>query len=434
MAEKTFALKGIVIHTPERDQFEIHENHYLVCQDETVVGVYETLPPEYTGIPVEDFTDKLIIPGMCDMHIHAPQYAFRGLGLHINYREWTNWFELYAFPDESKYADLEYAEMAYEKLVADWQKTPTTRACIYATIHREATGILMQKLDEAGFVAYVGKVNMDRNSIPGLLETTEESITETLAWLDDCAGRYRTVRPMLTPRYTPTCTDELMAFLGQLANEHNIPIQTHLSEGLNEIEWVKALRPVDSCYGEAYDAYGLFGGTVDAVMAHCVYPTEVEFELMTKRKNLMVAHCPQSNINSSGGVAPIRDYLAAGIRVGLATDMAGSNTLSLFRAITDAVHASKAQWAFTERQGDPNLQCTALSLSDAFYLATKGGGALWGKMGSFEPGYHFDAVIIDDTRLRDFRPRSAQERLERVILTSDDREIYAKYIYGRRVL
>ena len=97
------------------------------------------------------------------------------------------------------------------------------------------------------------------------------------------------MKPILTPRYTPTCTDECMEGLGKLAVKYNVPIQSHLSEGLDEIEWVKELKPEISCYGDAYDMYGLLGSTVPSLMAHVVHPTDVEFELLTKR-NVMVAH------------------------------------------------------------------------------------------------------------------------------------------------
>ena len=111
---------------------------------------------------------------------------------------------------------------------------------MFGTLHRQSTEILMDLLEEKGIAAYVGKVNMDRNSIPGLLETTGESLEETKRWLSDCAEKkqYKKCRPMITPRYIPTCTDELLSGLGELAVEKGIPVQSHLSEGLDEMEWV----------------------------------------------------------------------------------------------------------------------------------------------------------------------------------------------------
>lgn len=433
MENNIFAVKGTFAHTPRMGKFEFIEDCYIVVRDGKTAGVYEQLPDEYKTIPIHDFSGKIIIPGMCDIHIHAPQYAFRGLGMNIENPEWGTWFERYAFPDESRYADLDYARQAYTRLVDDLSKTTTTRLCMFATLHRPATILLMDLLAERGFAAYVGKVNMDRNSIPGLRESTQESLSETKLWLEETVNKYDFVKPVITPRYIPTCTDELMEGLSKLSIENDIPVQSHLSEGLDEIEWVNQLKPGLSCYAEAYDMYGMLGSSVPSVMAHCVYPTEVEFDLMKQRKHLIVAHCPQSNISSSGGVAPIKKYLEAGILVGLGTDMAGANTLSLLRAITDTVHVSKALWALTERGNDPHAKRNVLSLSDAFYLATKGGSVLWDKAGSFEKGYWFDAVVLDDTRIKDLIERSTYERLERLILMSDDREIVTKFINGKQV-
>lgn len=377
MDHTIFALKGTIAYTPVPDRFVFAEDSFLVCENERVKGIWKELPDELKGIRVCDYTGKIIFPGMCDLHMHAPQYAFRGLGMNLENPDWDMWFEKYAFPDEKRYEDCEYAKKAYERLTDDLLKTTTTRCVMFGTLHRQSTEILMDLLEEKGIAAYVGKVNMDRNSIPGLLETTGES--------------------------------------------------------LEEMEWVRELKPEISFYGEGYDRYHMFGDAVPTVMAHCVYSSEEEIALMKKREKLIVAHCPQSNISSSGGIAPVKRYLAEGIRVGLGSDMAGSNTLSLLRAITDAIHVSKARWAFTERGNDPHAKKNVLSLAEAFYLATHGGEGLWDRVGSFEEGYCFDAVVLDDSRIRDYCERSSYERTERLILMSDDRDIEAKFIDGRMV-
>ena len=435
MDHTIFALKGTIAYTPVPDRFVFAEDSFLVCENERVKGIWKELPDELKGIRVCDYTGKIIFPGMCDLHMHAPQYAFRGLGMNLENPDWDMWFEKYAFPDEKRYEDCEYAKKAYERLTDDLLKTTTTRCVMFGTLHRQSTEILMDLLEEKGIAAYVGKVNMDRNSIPGLLETTGESLEETKRWLSDCAEKkqYKKCRPMITPRYIQTCTDELLSGLGELAVEKGIPVQSHLSEGLDEMEWVRELKPEISFYGEGYDRYHMFGDAVPTVMAHCVYSSEEEIALMKKREKLIVAHCPQSNISSSGGIAPVKRYLAEGIRVGLGSDMAGSNTLSLLRAITDAIHVSKARWAFTERGNDPHAKKNVLSLAEAFYLATHGGEGLWDRVGSFEEGYCFDAVVLDDSRIRDYCERSSYERTERLILMSDDRDIEAKFIDGRMV-
>lgn len=419
--EQTFALKGHVIHTPTCGQLSLHPASYLVCEEGKVAGVFPQLPNRWQGIPVHDHGDKLILPGLIDLHVHASQYAYRGLGMDL---ELLDWLEANAFPEEAKFADLAYAGEAYRCFVQALTRSATTRACVFATLHRPATRKLMALLEEAGLPCLVGKVNMDRNSPDILRETTETSLAETCRWLEESTS-FSLVRPILTPRFTPSCTDELMAGLGRLQREFGVPVQSHLSENLSEIQWVAQLCPGTSCYGQAYARFGLFGGTCPTVMAHCVWSGAEERALL-KQQGVFIAHCPQSNMNLSSGIAPIKRYLQEGQQVGLGTDVAGGAHLSLFRAMTEAIQCSKLRWRLVD-QDTP-----ALTLPEALYLATKGGGKFFGKVGSFEPGYAFDAIVLDDSTLPTTWPCTLEQRLERAVYLSDGEPV-AKYVAGRRL-
>ena len=421
MQEKTFALKGNIIYTPECGKLELHPHSYLVCEDGKVAGIFDGLPRRWQGIRVEDYGDKLILPGLVDLHVHASQYAYRGLGMDM---ELLDWLECNAFPEESRFADLSYARRAYGIFTDALTRSATTRACIFATLHRPAALVLMEQLEQAGLPCYVGKVNMDRNSPDILRETTEQSLEETRLWLEQSRA-FTLVRPMLTPRFIPSCTDELMAGLGRLQREFGTAMQSHLSENLSEIRWVSELCPDTRFYGEAYARAGLFGGDCPTVMAHCVWSGEEERALM-KENGVFIAHCPQSNINVSSGIAPVKNYLKEGQKVGLGSDVAGGAHLSIFRVMTDAIQSSKLRWRLVD-QDTP-----ALTLPEAFYMATKGGGAFFGKVGSFEPGYDFDAVVMDDAELPTTRDCTLAERLERVVYLSDGRPC-AKYAAGKRL-
>lgn len=183
--------------------------------------------------------------------------------------------------------------------------------------------------------------------------------------------------------------------------------------------------PEAEFYGDGYDRYGLFGGQAKTVMAHCVYSTDEGVERIRKN-GVWVAHCPNSNMNIASGIAPIRRYLERGIRVGLGSDLAGGRTESMFRAITDAIQVSKLRWRYLDSSASP------LSFTESFYLATKGRGSFFGKVGSFERGYEFDAVVLDDTRIPYPRKLSLEERLERAVyLGLDQSGILAKYVRGK---
>lgn len=421
---KSFALKGNIIYTPDARRMLCAPNSYLVCQDGRVAGVFSSLPEKYSGIHRIDHGDRLIIPGLVDLHLHAPQFSFRGLGMDLELLDWLN---TNTFPEESKFADLEYAQKAYRIFTAALAASATTRACIFATVHPRATLLLMELLEQTGIRAMVGKVNMDRNCPDYLREQdATHSLADTREWLAVCREQYKNITPILTPRFIPTCSDRLMEGLGELQRETGLAVQSHLSENRSEIAWVNELCPQANCYGAAYDQFGLFGGSCPTVMAHCVYPSAQELALL-KQRGVFVAHCPQSNTNLSSGIAPVRTFLMQGIPVGLGTDVAGGHSLSMLRTMADAVQVSKLRWRLVDSELAP------LSITEAFYLGTKGGGAFFGKVGSFEEGYEFDAVVLDDRALPYPQTLTPTQRLERMVYLSDDRHIIEKYAAGVQV-
>ena len=342
--------------------------------------------------------------------------------------ELLDWLNTITFPQEARYADLDYAKKAYSIFVDDLKHSFTTRACIFATLHRPATELLMDMLEESGLATMVGKVNMDRNGAPELQEeSAQASAQDTRQWLEEIKGRYGHTYPILTPRFTPSCTDELMTELGKIQREYHIPVQSHLSENFGEIAWVKDLCPTSRFYGDAYDMFGLFGGACPTIMAHCVHSTDEEIQ-MIKDQGVYIAHCPESNTDIASGIAPIRRYLDLGLHVGLGTDVAGGFSLSMFRAIADTIQVSKLRWRLMDQSQAP------VTLEEAFYMATIGGGSFFGKAGSFEKGYEFDALILDDAGIRHPQEISTRDRLERLVYLSDDRNLVGKYVQGRKVI
>lgn len=419
-------LKGDIVYSETKDRLREYRNGYLVIEDGISRGVYETLPEIYQSWPLEDYTGHLIIPGLTDLHLHAPQYTFRAMWMDLELLEWLN---THTFPQESRYRDRDYAKQAYHIFAEDMRRSGTTRAAVFATIHREATEILMDELEATGLRTYVGKVNMDRNSPEILCESSAEaSLEETERWLSEIKGRYRYTKPILTPRFIPSCSDALMRGLGAMAASYGLPVQSHLSENKSEIAWVQELCPWSSSYGDAYDQTGTFGGENPAIMAHCVWCPEEEIALM-KQRGTFIAHCPASNANLSSGIAPVRRYLDEGLRVGLGSDIAGGTRLSLFKAMEEAVQMSKLRWRLVDEGLKP------LTTPEVFYMATVGGGAFFGKVGSFAEGYEADVLVLDEGRIptplmEDLR---VSERLERFIYLGEEQDILHKYVAGERL-
>ena len=217
MAEN-FVLKGNICYSQDAQTLVTVEQGYLVCLDGRSAGVYRELPQEYASFPLTDYGDRMIVPGLVDLHLHAPQYSFRGLGMDLELLEWLN---TRTFPEEAKYRDTEYAKKAYSIFADNMKRSATTRACIFATLHREATEVLMDLMEESGLKTMIGKVNMDRNSPDFLIEdSAEASAEETVRWLEEISGRYRNTEPILTPRFIPTCSDELMERLKEIQTRY----------------------------------------------------------------------------------------------------------------------------------------------------------------------------------------------------------------------
>ncbi len=417
---QTAIYKGHIVHAPTLGELSFVENGYLVTEDGRIEGVYETLPERFSGVSVEDFGDQMMIPAFVDMHLHAPQFAMLGMGMDLQLLEWLN---TYTFPTEAAFQDTNYARGIYRKLAEELIRVGTTRVCMFSSIHRESTHVLMEELERAGVTGYVGKVNMDRNSPNILREGTEESLRETARWIEECEGRYKHIRPMLTPRFTPSCTDELMRGLGTIAKERGLYVQSHLSENLDEVAWVKSLCPDCGQYWESYDRFGLFGEKT--VMAHCVYSDEREREAMRKN-GVWVAHCPDSNINIASGIAPIRRMLEEGLHVTLGSDIAGGARLSMMDVATEAIRTSKRNWLDTGKKE------AFLTVAEAFYLITSAGQEYFGAGPGFQKGDMLHALVLTDCAFPQ-RELSLAQRMERIIYLSEGRCITARFSEGRRV-
>ena len=423
---KDFVVKADFVYNQSLTDLATMKDGYLVCIDGISKGVFQQIPEAYAALPVADYSGQLCIPGMIDLHIHAPQFAFRGM--HMD-EELLDWLNRYTFVEEQKYAEPEYARKAYSMFAESMRKSATTRVIAFGTVYRESTVVLMEEMEKTGLISYIGKVNMDRNAPEALLDPTYEmSAYNTFGWINETKDRFRRTFPILTPRFIPACTNELMRELEEISHTYDIPVQSHLSENPGEVEMVKNLIPDSRFYGEGYARFDLFGRNIRTVMAHCIYCVEQEIELM-RENGVYIAHCPSSNMNLCSGIAPIRKYLEKGIRVGLGSDVAAGESESIFQEIKKAIEVSKMY----NRYIDPDKK--PLSFPEALYLATMGGGEFFGKVGSFAEGYEFDAVILADEKESHPQEISLADRAERTVYLGMDKDrISAKYVAGEKVL
>ena len=413
--------KAHILFTKERSHFEVLENGYVAVENGCVTGVSTNLADlDGQNAEVIDFGNCLLIPAMNDMHVHAPQVHNQAVAMDL---ELLPWLQSYTFPEEAKFADIHYAEHMYRRFLHTQWLFGTMRSVVFGTIHTESTRLLMKLYQEAGMGALVGKVAMNRHCPENLSEDVDAAIAGNEQLIAEFNQPNALVRPIITPRFVPSCTPELLKACGKLAAQYQLPVQSHLSENTSEIAWVAELEPESQNYGDAYNRYGLFGQT-PTIMAHCVWTHGSELELM-KRNGVMVAHCPTSNFNIASGMAPIRMFLEEGLRVGLGSDISGGHDLNMFRMLVYAIQVSKIQ--YQQDHSKPFL-----TLSEIFWIATKSAGSFFGKVGSFEPGYEFDALVIDDSVLHPSE-YSLLHRLERFIYVGDDRQIVHRFCRGEEV-
>ena len=418
----TQILRGNIIHAPNMGELSILEHGYMVLEDGVIQGVCPQRPEGLEQAEVRDYGDRLLMQSFVDMHLHAPQYPMLGMGMDLQLLDWLN---TYTFPTEARFADTDYARRVYRRLAGDLITSGTTRVCMFSSLHTEATWILMDELERAGVTGYVGKVNMDRNGLPGVLqETTEESVRETVRWLEGC--HFQHVKPILTPRFTPSCTDELMAALGKLAQERGLYVQSHLSENTREIEWVRALHPDCRQYWETYDKYGLWKD--HTVMAHCVHSDERERRAI-RNAGVVVVHCADSNVNICSGLCPVRQMVNEGLWVTLGSDIAGGAQLPMYKVITMSIRTSKA------RRVTDGWHPDFLTVPEGYYLGTTAGHRYFGAGEGFAAGDRLHAVVIDDGDFPEAsHPLSVRERFERAIYMTHRHNIVSVWSDGREVV
>lgn len=410
-------LKGNIIYTKSLEEFQIHKDSYIVAINGKVEGIYEDLPQEYANLPVTDYGDKLIIPGFSDLHLHGGQYLQCGMGMTKQLLDWLN---DYTYDLEKEFQNEEFAREVYSRFVDDLAAHGSLRSCIFASSSTRGTEILFEILKKKGLGAFVGKVNMERNAPDYIIEDNEKSIEGTKYLIEKYKDE-ELVKPIITPRFAPTSTEESLTRLGELAKEYNIPVQSHVSENQDEVKWVNELFPDSKNYLGLYEEFGLLNSSI---MAHAIYLNDDEIEI-AKKNDVILVHCPDSNINVRSGIMPIRKYLNLGLKVGLGSDIAGGHKIGLNEAIVRAIQLSKL-YSIEHPEYPP------LTVSEGFYLGTKGGGEFFGKVGSFEKDYILDALVIEDDQLIASR-YSLEDRIERFLYIGDDRNIIARYVEGKQI-
>jgi guanine deaminase len=409
MNEDLRGVCGTVMHTPIRGEVEIIEDTLITYAQNGIIQDMLVPGSEQYGDKLEKLSSagkltrlnagQYLLPGLIDLHVHAPQWPQLGKVLHLPLYEWL---DQYTFPLEARYADTAFAHQVYESLVSALLAQGTTTVVYFGTIHVAATSSLARICHEQGQRAFVGRVAMDdKEQCPDYYrdEDAAAAMDATVDLIESvnalsCDPESRLVHPVVTPRFIPSCTDELLIGLGDIAQRYGCHVQSHCSESDWEHGYV--LNRFGKTDAQSHDDFGLL--TDRTILAHCNFITDNDMRLFVDRGS-SVAHCPLSNFYFANAVFPLRRALSAGVKVGLGTDISGGPSASILDNCCQAVVASRALEDGvnpSRESSDRGVSDSRINFMESFWLATTGGAQALGiPAGWFCPGNYFDAIMID---------------------------------------
>ncbi|MFK8077036.1 MAG: guanine deaminase [Granulosicoccus sp.] len=367
---------------------------------------------------VVDLSNKLVMPGFVDTHIHFPQVdVIASYGTQL-----LDWLERYTFPEESRYSDRELAEKTASFFLDELLSNGTTTALVFGTVHPESVDAFFSQAAARNLRMICGKVMMDRNAPSNLTDTPQSSFDDSQRLINDWHDKGR-LGYAVTPRFAPTSSPQQLTMAQKLLDDNpTVHLHTHMAENGNECDWVRELFPDAEDYLAVYEKYNLVRKR--SVFAHSIHLSDNAWKRLAKA-DAAVSHCPCSNLFIGSGLFDLRAAQKHSVKVGLGTDVGGGDSFSLLRASNEAYKIQQ-------------LQNHTLTPEHAFYLATLGGAKaldLHDQIGNFEAGKEADFIVIDEqaTPLISRRTSSQahwRERLFTLLMLGDDRSIEQTWIMG----
>ena len=383
-----------------------------------MVGDAATLHASHPNAKVVEYSDKLILPGFVDAHVHYPQ-----TGIIASWgKRLIDWLNTYTFPEEMRFGDPDYAADVAGRYLDLTLANGTTTVCSYATIHPTSVDAIFEAAAARGQRVVAGKTCMDRNAPDGLRDTAQSAFDDSKALIDKWHGQGR-AHYAITPRFSPTSTVEQLNALGALWAEHpEVLMQTHLSEQVDEIEWVKGLYPDARDYLDTYEVHRLLGAR--GIYGHSIHMEPREMDRLSEVGGAVV-HCPTSNTFIGSGLFDLAAMKAHSIPVGLATDTGGGSSFSMLRTMAAAYEVAQ-------------LRGIAVHASQLLWLATAGSARslhLQDNIGSLRAGNDADVCVLDLASTpaiaqRSVRANDIWEAVFPTIMMGDDRAIADVWVNG----
>ncbi|AMB87679.1 guanine deaminase [Pseudomonas agarici] len=404
--------------------YEYFEDGLLVVENGKISAIghaSELLPTQPTDIDISHYTDALITPGFIDTHIHLPQTGMVG----AYGEQLLDWLNTYTFPCESQFADPAHAEEVADIFIKELLRNGTTTALVFGSVHPQSVNAFFEAAEKLDLRMIAGKVMMDRNAPDYLTDTAESSYLQSKVLIERWHGKGR-LHYAVTPRFAPTSTPQQLTLAGQLLSEYSdLYLQTHISENLQEVQWVKELFPDRAGYLDVYDHYRLLGER--SVFAHGVHLCDHECARLAQTGSA-VAFCPTSNLFLGSGLFNLPMAEKHKLNVGIGTDVGGGTSFSILQTLNEAYKVMQ-------------LQGARLSPFKSLYLATLGGARalrLEERIGTLQAGSDADFLVLDyhATPLLSYRLKQAKTLAETlfVLMTlGDDRTVKQTYAAGNLV-
>jgi len=393
----------------------------VVMEDGKIVstGPAADLPAD---IPVEDYGQALVMPGLIDTHIHYPQTrVIASYGAQL-----LEWLDKYTFVEEQKFADPAHAAAVARFFFDELLRNGTTTAAVYCTVHPQSVEAFFTESERLNALMIAGKVMMDRNAPDALTDDAERGFSESATLIEKWHGRGRQLYAV-TPRFAMTSTEAQLEAAGALLRDYpGVYMQTHLAENRAEIAAVKERFPWSQSYTDVYDRFGLLGSL--SIFGHGVHLSDQEIARLAETGST-VAFCPTSNLFIGSGLFDMARLREGGVKVGLATDVGGGTSFSMLRTAAEA-------YKVLQLNGEnlPALQ--------AFHLMTRGNAEALGladRIGTLEPGSDADITVLDScaTPAMAHRMETVEgdlaEELFVLMTLGDDRATRATYVAGNRL-
>lgn len=394
------------------------DEHGVIVEKGEAVDILKRWP----DTQVDDARPLLMVAGFVDTHIHFPQMDMIGACA----SSLLPWLQNYTFPEEERFRGEKKDLLAHAQAFSlELARQGTTLAVVYSSSDYEASEQLFQAFFERGLRGIIGKVSMDIHAPAGLLVEAQRDLRETEKLIADWHKKQGRLFYALTPRFAPNCSDALIRGLASLAQrDPSLYIQTHFAENIDEIAWVKQLFPQALDYLDVYDHYQLLGPKT--ILAHCIHTLDRERQLLRDKK-VIVSHCPTSNLFLGSGLMPYVQYRRQGLSLSLGTDVGAGTSFSLWQTMNEAYKVAQIR-------GEP------VETSELFYAATLGGARALGfsQLGALTKGYAADIQLLDLTAKSTLwrrwqRCQTAEERLNALIFSADDRIMRRLFVAGQEV-